>query len=132
MWKAGYSRLMLRTVLNDITTRIESRRINAGNIRGRNGLSDKYDPNIWDVCELSKSVWDEIQPATVARCWVKAKCLPCIYETELEQNFSKVGKTLDSDEVDDIVKLFQQLKMASTRVTTEREIVAEFTEWVDL
>ena len=131
-WKAGYRRLMLRAVLNDITTRIERRRINAGNIRGRNGLSDGYDPNLWDVCELSKSVWDEIQPATVARCWVKAKCLPCIYETELEQNFGKVGKALVSDKVDDIVKLIQQLNMVSTRVTTEREIVGEVTEWVDL
>ena len=38
-----------------------------------------------DLCDLSVQAWEKIEPASIARCLVKARCLARLYETELNQ-----------------------------------------------
>ena len=130
-WKVAYRQLMLRIILKDVESRIERRRHNARNIPGKNGLRKGFDSNILDACKLSVEAWETLEPAPIARCWAKARCLPRIHEAELSQQRAKETRKGNSNEVLDIVNSMQRLCVSVLNNLSESKIEEDVKEWVD-
>ena len=67
-WKTGYRRLMLRSISEDLDSRLERRYLNKNRLIGLNGLKEGSDSNMLDVCKLSVKAWDMVNMNAVARC----------------------------------------------------------------
>eukprot|EP00171_Calliarthron_tuberculosum_P005173 IDg5173t1 len=111
-WKKRYRREMLREIVKDIETRTARRELNKKNPGGMNGLAQGYAPHILDVANLAKHSWDGVSQNTIARCWVKANCLPVPMSAHINASFGKSGDVTSESCYGDLVSAFRDLKLS--------------------
>ncbi len=49
---------------------------------GMNGMAQSYDLHMLDAAKIAKLSWDNVSRMTIARCLVKANCLPTAMNAE--------------------------------------------------
>ncbi len=54
-----------------------------GRTYGMNGMAQGYGPHMLDVFNIAKLSWNNVSGMTIARCWVKANCLPTAMNAEI-------------------------------------------------
>ena len=74
--------------------------------------TEGYDPNMLDVTNLVKASWSNVAQMTIARCWIKSKCLPNAMEAELQSTFGRMRNTSRSAETGELVSLFKKLEIS--------------------
>ncbi len=131
-WKSSYRRLMLRDILKEIESLIERRDMNKNRAKGLNGPREGYDPNMLDVCNLSKKPWEFVSSQLIARCWLKARCLPCVHESDLRQQWSRKSKECDDDDLTDIMKSLQTVSLEGLEMNCEESASAIVDAWVNV
>ncbi len=103
-----YRKRLLRCILNDVSTIQKRRKENSGRRPRLNGLLEGYDPNICDLCTLSTELWDEIDLKSISKCWIKASCLPRLYEMDLTNLYCSLHNANESVEITDVTTLLQK------------------------
>ncbi len=131
-WKVSDRRLILREILKDIYYRIERRDANKNRTRGLNGLHEGYDPNLFDVYDISKRAWELVSSQSIARCWLKARCLPCVYESDLRQQWSRTSKERYEDDISDIMKSLQMMSLEGLQMNCEESASDTVYAWVNV
>lgn len=112
-FKRLYRRAMLRELVRDIESRSERREANHKNPGGMNGIAEGYEPHMLDVTRLVKQSWESVSQMTIARCWMKARCLPSGMNAELNSTFGRMRNSSRSDEVMELVDLLGQLRIGA-------------------
>lgn len=103
---------MIREVLKDIETQAARRDMYKNNRGGKNGLAEGYAPHMLDVANLAKQAWDGITQETIARCWVKANCLPVSTNASITAVHGKVRRIIDDEPSEDLVEAFRNLRFS--------------------
>ena len=85
-----------------------------------------------DVCTLAKKAWDIVDEDAIARCWLRARCLPSIMEADLNQLHSRTKKSGEETDVLDLLKVFETLAIQGENLDAEQGAADEFNEWVDV
>ncbi len=85
-----------------------------------------------DVCILSKKAWELVGFQSIARCWLKARCLPCVYESDLRKQWSRRSKECDDDYLTDIMKSLQTMILEGLQMNCEESASATVDEWVNV
>ncbi len=83
-----------------------------------------------DGCNLSKKPWELVGSQLIARCWLKARCLPCVYESDLQQQWSRKSKECDDDDLTDIMKSLQTVSLEGLQMNCEESASAIVDAWV--
>lgn len=131
-WKARYRRLMLRGIIQSIELRLNCPHAGKGNKSGTNGLSNGYHANMLDVCTLSKKAWETVSSTSIARCWVRAHCLPCAVEARMVQDFGRAKTKFSACEQSEIVNLFRRLHLSDRHGASDGTTFQQFEECVSV
>ncbi len=130
-WKMGYQKRLLRCILSYVSTIQKRRKENDGRRSELNGLLEGYDPNMWDVCALSKVSWDEVDQKSIGKCWIKASCLPHLYETDLTNVYCSANNTNESVEITNMTTLLQEISL-ETKSNSRSKSLKEKISWTSL
>ncbi len=76
-------------LVRDIESRAERRSFYQGRTYGMNGMAQGYDPHMLDAANLAKLSWHNVFRMTIARCWVKANCLPTAMNAEIRTDMGE-------------------------------------------
>jgi len=116
--------------------RRRARRRRAAEPRPVRGVRDGGEAHLQDVAELVKEEWQDMEPATIAHCWLKARILPLEMEARLAARHGDYRNSLRavSDEAAEIVVRLQSCALGGTcfgdAPPVERQVAVE--TWLDL
>ncbi len=110
-WKQTYRRFLVQELVRYIESRAERRAFYEGRKYGMNGMAQGYDPHMLDAANLAKLSWDNVSRMTIARCWVKANCLPTAMNAEIHATYGRMRNSSKDDEVRKVMEMLSNLKL---------------------